>query len=101
MSFINTGIDEASLPKKYRLENYPNPFASMTTFSYELPKADFVTIIVYNSAGQTIASLVNEQRGAGSHTVQWNAANVKPGVYFYKINAGDYSTSNKCEILKY
>ncbi len=100
MSFINTGIGKVNTPKTYRLDNYPNPFASMTTFAYELPKADFVEITVYNSAGQTVASLVNEHREAGSHSVQWNASNVEPGVYFYKIIAGDYSATNKCEVLK-
>ena len=100
MSFINTGIGKVSVLKEHKLKNYPNPFGSTTTFYYEIPKADFVTITVYNTVGQIVTSLVNEERGAGNHTVQWNAANVEPGVYFYKIVAGEYSTSTKCEVLK-
>jgi hypothetical protein len=68
-------------------QNYPNPFNPSTTIQYRIPTSSKVTIKIYNLLGQNIATLVNEQKQAGSYSVEWNAANVPSGVYFYRTEA--------------
>jgi len=89
------------IPTTLRLEqNYPNPFNTTTTISYQLPKKLFVTISIYNIAGQLVETLVSEQKDAGYYTVSWSTERVGSGVYFYRITAGEYSTVRKCVVLK-
>jgi hypothetical protein len=76
------------IPGQSRLEqNYPNPFNPSTTIQFTLAVASKVTLRIYNVLGQEVASLVNEHRGAGQHTVVWNAAGRASGVYFCRIQA--------------
>ncbi len=84
----------------FLLQNYPNPFNPTTIIKYEIPKSSFVTLKVYNIAGQLIATLVEGQKSAGRYAVKWNAANVSSGVYIYRITAGDFSDVKKSIILK-
>jgi len=65
--------------------NYPNPFNQMTTISYNLPEAGLVQVAVYNNIGQVVTVLVNETQAAGVQTVELSNANLKPGVYQYRI----------------
>lgn len=65
--------------------NYPNPFNQMTTISYNLPEAGLVQVAVYNNIGQVVTVLVNELQAAGVQTVELTNANLKPGVYQYRI----------------
>lgn len=92
-----TAIEETKqeLPKEYALfQNYPNPFNPSTTISYSLPRAAFVSLRVFNTLGQEVAVLVNEQKGIGYHVVNWQAANAPSGVYFCRLQAGDASTGS-------
>jgi hypothetical protein len=85
----------------YRLEqNYPNPFNPTTQISYSIPKADRVELTVYNTLGNEIATLVNEFKNAGTYKVNFNAANLASGVYFYRLNAGTMSVVKKMMFLK-
>ena len=89
------------IPETFVLfQNYPNPFNLTTIIKYEIPKSSFVTLKVYNIAGQLIATLVDGQKSAGRYAVKWNAANVSSGVYIYRITAGDFSDVKKSIILK-
>ncbi len=89
------------IPAAYTLEqNYPNPFNPSTRFKFSLPQAQFVTVKIYDVIGREIATLANEQMAAGRYTVEWNAARVPSGVYFYRIQAGDYSAVKKMMLLK-
>jgi len=81
-------------------QNYPNPFNPVTTISYQLPKSNFVQLSIYNITGQLIETLVNGHNNAGYHTVLWNASEVGSGLYFYRIEAGEYTETKKCLILK-
>ncbi len=90
-----------ALPKDYSLEqNYPNPFNPTTTISYSLPQGGEVQLNVFNSAGQIVKSLVDGVESAGYHKVQFNAADLASGIYFYTINAGAFSATKKMILIK-
>jgi len=89
----------------FGLVNYPNPFNPTTQISFSLPSDSYVTLEVYNIMGQRVTSLVNDYRQAGNYTVTWDGRNdagssVASGIYFYRIQAGDYSESKKMMLMK-
>lgn len=85
---------QVGVPLAYSLEqNFPNPFNPSTIISYSVPKDAIVSLRIFNLIGQEVASLVNERKEAGYHTVEWNA-NVSSGIYFYRLQAGDASTGS-------
>ncbi|MCI0449894.1 MAG: T9SS type A sorting domain-containing protein, partial [Chlorobi bacterium] len=89
------------IPSKFELmQNYPNPFNPSTTIGFSLPEKSLVTIEVFNSLGQFIKTLASGSYPAGSHTINFNAGSLSSGVYFYKLNAGDYSTVKKMILVK-
>ncbi|MEW5924263.1 MAG: PKD domain-containing protein, partial [Candidatus Zixiibacteriota bacterium] len=89
------------IPESFSLsQNYPNPFNPATSVSFNLPKACQVDLSVYNILGQKVATLADGQYDAGVHTVQWNAGNCASGIYFYKIEAGEFRDSKKMLLLK-
>jgi len=78
--------DPEAIPSSYTLrQNYPNPFNPATMISYALPHAGHVTLSVYNVLGQTVGTLVDGQRAAGTHTLSWSADNLSSGVYIYEL----------------
>jgi len=99
-----TGVSEpvsSIVPAQYSLEqNYPNPFNPSTTINFSLPKASDVTVKVYNALGNEVMTLVNEFKNAGTHQVLMNAANLTSGIYFYKIQAGDFVATKKLTLIK-
>lgn len=98
---IHGDIAGTSLPSKHRLEqNYPNPFNPSTTIRYSLPHTSFVTLTVYNTLGQRVAQLVNEQQQAGNHDVVFRGDGLASGVYFYRLDAGGYTNLKKLILLK-
>ena len=89
------------VPNKYLLsQNYPNPFNPSTTIKYSVPKLSFVTIKIYDVLGSEIATLVNEEKPIGTYALNWNAANLSSGVYFYLLQAGDFVQTKKMILLK-
>ncbi len=85
----------------YLLEqNYPNPFNPTTTIGFGIKERSDVKIIVLNSIGEEVAVVLNEEREPGYHTVEFNAANLPSGVYFYQLNAGDFVVTKKMLLLK-
>ena len=90
-----------TLPLAFSLkQNYPNPFNPSTTIFYELPKATFVTLKVYNLLGQEVATLLNEEKTAGSYKVQFDASNLAGGIYLYRLQAGEFFATRKLTLLK-
>ena len=88
-------------PVMFRLyQNYPNPFNPTTQISYQLPKNSFVHLVVYNSLGQEVAVLVNQLQSTGQYSVEFNAANLPSGVYIYKLQAGEFSATQKMILAK-
>jgi len=81
-------------------QNYPNPFNATTIIHYNLPEPSQVTIDIYNILGRRVETLVNRQQQVGYHQAIWNAVGFSSGVYFYKIQAGDYTETRKMLLLK-
>jgi hypothetical protein len=80
----------------YRLyQNYPNPFNPITTISYQIPVQSSVKIDVLNTIGEKVTSLANETKEAGNYDVEFNAAALSSGVYFYRIAAGPSTSSGQ------
>ncbi len=80
-------------------ENYPNPFNPSTTIRFQLPKSSMTSLKIFNALGQAIATLVEGQREAGLHQVQWNAMDIASGVYFYRLQAGGFVDTKKMILL--
>ena len=97
---------EDIIPEFYALhQNYPNPFNPVTNISYNIPSQEKVKLKVYNVLGQQIRVLIDEKQKAGRYTIQWNGLNEKglsvtSGVYFYIINAGEYTEIRKMMLLR-
>ena len=90
-----------SLPSKFELyQNYPNPFNPATKIKYDLPESGHVTLIVYDVLGRKVATLVNEEKPAGSYEVEFNGNALASGIYFYRIKSRNYSSVKKMILLK-
>ncbi|MBZ0200497.1 MAG: T9SS type A sorting domain-containing protein [Ignavibacteriaceae bacterium] len=89
------------LPNNFGLnQNYPNPFNPSTTISYSIAQTSPVTLKIYDVTGREIAVLVNEVKQPGRYDVSFDASTLSSGVYFYKLNAGSFSSVKKMSILK-
>ncbi len=99
-----TGINSIqSTISNFRLEqNYPNPFNPSTVISYELSVAGIVTLKVYDVKGNEVATLVNENKNAGSYSVTFDAGkyNLSSGMYFYKLSADGFEDTKRMVIVK-
>ena len=88
-------------PTRYFLmQNYPNPFNPCTRINYSLPKTCFVTLKVFDVMGNEVSVLVNENRTAGNYSNIFDASQLSSGVYFYKLEAGNYTDTKKMVLLK-
>ncbi|QQS34884.1 MAG: T9SS type A sorting domain-containing protein [Ignavibacteriales bacterium] len=81
-------------------QNYPNPFNPVTTISYQLPEASYVTLKVYDVLGEEILTLVNKEQNSGVHEVSLDAGRLTSGIYLYKIQAGAFEQTRKMILLK-
>ena len=81
-------------------QNYPNPFNPTTVITYTLPKAQFVTLKIYNNLGEEVATLINGYVSASTHKVTFDASRLASGVYIYSLSAGRNRTSKKMILLK-
>jgi hypothetical protein len=92
---------QSDVPVKFQLDqNYPNPFNPTTTISFTLTHAGMTTLKVFNALGQEVATLVNGNTEAGTHKVQFNAAGMASGVYFYKLTSGNFAQVMKMALVK-
>jgi hypothetical protein len=81
-------------------QNYPNPFNPMTTIKYQLPINSDVELSIYNLLGQKIATLVSEKQKAGYHQVEWDASGFASGIYYYRIEAGEFQDVKKMILIR-
>jgi sugar lactone lactonase YvrE len=90
-----------NIPDIYGLDqNYPNPFNPSTKINYQLPITNEVELSIYNLLGQKVATLVDEEQRAGYHQVEWEASGFASGIYYYKIEAGEFQDVKKMIFLK-
>jgi photosystem II stability/assembly factor-like uncharacterized protein len=95
------GEGDYTNPQVFHLgQNYPNPFNPVTQIRYAIPQASRMTLEVYNSLGQKIAELVNEEKAAGQFVVAFDASQLPSGIYIYRINAGSYQKVMKMILMK-
>jgi hypothetical protein len=93
--------DEITYPGEYLLsQNYPNPFNPTTKIKYQIPNSGFVTLKVYDLLGREVATLVNEEKPVGSYEIKFNGSHLSSGIYFYKLQAGDYTEVKKMTLMR-
>ena len=96
-----SGVATAGIPVECALaQNYPNPFNPTTTIRYSLPRRAHVTLSVFNTLGQQVAQLINGERAAGNHEVQFSPSGLASGVYFYRIQSGEFVETRKLVLLR-
>lgn len=106
LAIYNVQLTEISenhipLPSSVKLNpNYPNPFNATTTVKYALPDAGPVKIEIYDLLGRMVETLVDEEKQAGRHQVVWDASGYSSGVYFYRIETGDFTDTKKMILLR-
>ena len=94
-------IADGEFPKSFHLEhNYPDPFNPSTIIEFSLPRTAHVTLKLFNTAGEEIATLVSEELATGTYATQWNAGPIASGVYFYRIQVGLFTETKKLVVLK-
>ena len=85
----------------YNLEqNYPNPFNPNTMIKYNLDKPNYIKLTIFNLTGQEIATVVNGFQTSGVHEINWQAEGLPSGIYFYRLQAGDFSDTKKLILQK-
>jgi len=99
-----TGVNnESSMPSYYKLyQNYPNPFNPSTNIRYTMTKTGFVSLKVFDMLGREIATLVNEEKQAGSYIEHFSTVNynLPSGIYFYRLKAGNFVETKKMVLIK-
>jgi hypothetical protein len=92
-----TGI----IPSEYSLmQNYPNPFNPSTNITFRIPQSGNVELKIFDGLGREAATLVNEEKSAGEYTVQFNAAGLASGVYYYRLKANGFTSTKKIVLIK-
>lgn len=91
----------AEVPSEFVLkQNYPNPFNPNTTIRYQLPMQSHVKLSVFDMLGRGVVTLANEEKSPGTYTVKWDASGVASGVYFYRLQAGQFSSVQKMLLMR-
>ena len=103
-AWLLTGINDnkpVSIPSEFSLsQNYPNPFNPATNITFALPKSGKVTLKVFNTLGQQVATLVDGDYVAGTHQVHFDASALSSGVYIYTLSSGDFLAAKKMILMK-
>ena len=93
-------------PQRYHLEqNVPNPFNPYTLISYQIPVAEHVLLRIYDSTGNLVRTLVNDEQPAGDYSVEWDGTSehgvsLASGIYLYQLNSGNFSQTRRMIMLK-
>lgn len=103
LCFLTTvgGIQTVEIPNYYSLsQNYPNPFNPATQIKYTIPKAGNVVLKIYDVLGKEVKTLVNEKKEVGVYNIDFDASNLSSGIYFYRIESGDFTAVKKMMLIK-
>jgi hypothetical protein len=99
-SISDEGIAESTL-RTYRLaQNYPNPFNPSTTINFSIPQSGRVNLSIFNSVGQEVETMIDREMTAGNHQITFNADNLPSGIYFYKLEAGNFLDVKKMVMIR-
>ncbi len=96
-------VDRASdiVPQTFSLkQNYPNPFNPTTTIEYAIPKTSKVELKLFDVTGREVGTLVNFNQNPGTYRVKLDASKLASGIYFYRLNAGSFSTTKKLTLIR-
>lgn len=97
----NGSQNYSEIPKVFSLaQNYPNPFNPVTSIKYSVPKQSLVKLVIYDIIGREVTALVNEVKTPGNYSVSFDASNFASGVYFYKMEAGEFTDVKKMVLIK-
>jgi hypothetical protein len=102
-SWTPSDVNEGSnnIPEIYSLEqNYPNPFNPSTSIEFKIPENVIVSLKIYDVLGKEVVTLINEEKNAGTYEVNFNASALSSGVYFYKLEAGNFVQTRKMVLMK-
>ena len=106
-SFSDETEIEIEIPQSFILnQNFPNPFNPSTTIKYSLNSESFVKLTIYNSIGELVETLVNQQQSSGGYDIVWNAKDLSSGIYIYRLEAtsvagnNNFVSVNKMQLLK-
>lgn len=98
---VENRVKDNIVPEKIGLfQNYPNPFNPLTTIKYNLRKPSAVILTIYNISGQELETLVNDFQTTGEHKITWQPKGLPSGIYFYRIQAGEFSETKKLFLQK-
>jgi len=98
---FESNTESEAIPQQYALlQNYPNPFNPTTTIQYDLPVVGFVTLKVFDVLGREIETIVDGEQNAGFYEIEFNASRLASGIYFYRIQAGNFIETKKMLLLK-
>lgn len=98
---VVTHINNQEIVSNFKLEqNYPNPFNPTTNIKFAIPKSSSVKITIFDIAGKELETLVNEQLQSGTYQKEWNGSKYASGIYFYKIQAGNYKETKSMLLIK-
>jgi len=96
---VNDYKDE--IPDNFMLlQNFPNPFNPVTTMSYHIPSKSLISLKVFDIIGREVATLINEEKSAGSYEVQFDASSLSSGIYFYELRTEGFIQTRKMILLK-
>ena len=98
---VTVSENNNEIPANFSLsQNYPNPFNPVTNIKFSLPSSGMVKIVVFDLLGREVATLVNDEMSAGNYTVDFDASSLSSGVYFYRLDAGNFTQTKKMLLVK-
>jgi hypothetical protein len=98
---LSVGNDPSIVPQNHFLfQNYPNPFNPTTEIQFTIVDRQWTIVKVYDVLGSEVATLVNEVKGPGTYTVQFDGSYLASGVYFYRLQAGDFTQAKRLMLLR-
>jgi hypothetical protein len=97
------GVEEnrtKTIPERISLSTYPNPFNLTATISFELPRAQEISVVIYDVLGRRVCEIARGMQTAGNHELRFDASGLSSGIYFVRLKAGDFAVAKKVLLLK-